>query len=81
MYFLAHLTDFDEVVANHAFNFASVNQEEELRLDSGVKEEFKFLVCVGVDADVVVLCVLLYQVFVVSLNLGTHRVPTGGEVE
>ena len=81
LHVLAHLTELDEVVANGAIYFASVNQEEELRLNSGVKVEFKLWGRICVHADMVELWVCHNKLFVVFLDLGTHWIPTGGEVE
>ena len=81
LHFLAHLANADEVVADLAVHFTSINQPEELRLDSGVEVEFELWSGIGVDANVVELGVLSCQCFVVPLDLGTHRVPACCEVE
>ena len=81
LHFVAHLRDLDEVVADHTMHFTSIDQEEELGLNSGIEVEFKFRSGVGVNADVVESLLLIYELFVVFLNLGTHRIPTGSEVE
>ena len=81
LHFLAHLTELDEVVANGAIYFASINQEEELGLNSSIKVEFKLWSRISVYANVMELWILQDKLFVVFLNLGAHWIPTCSEVE
>ena len=78
---LTHLVELDKVVANGAIYFATVNQEEELRLNSGIKVEFKLGCRICVHANVVVIRIGSAKLFVVFLDLGTHWIPTSSEVD
>ena len=70
-----------EVVTNNSSEFTTINQNQELWFDSGIKVELNRGSSITVNSDMLELLKLIASIFVVLLNLFANRVPLGSEIE
>lgn len=76
-----HRLHLNEIIANNASEFPSIEQNQELGFHSGVKVHLDHGGLVTVYSDVLELLVLGSKSFIVLFEFWDHWVPLGCEVE
>ncbi len=79
--FVQSHSKFFKIVTCNSSDFSSVDQNQKLGLDTSIEVALNFRRFITINSDMVKLCVLCCQVFVVLLDLFANRVPRSGEVK